>query len=55
VNEPVLSESRVSPKNRYSDKKQKRYIYYAASNGLTALGFIISVCTMNTAARYFSL
>ncbi|KAG2754198.1 MFS general substrate transporter [Suillus brevipes Sb2] len=41
--------------SRYSDKKQKRYIYYAASNGLTALGFIISVCTMNTAARYFSL
>ncbi|KIK39077.1 hypothetical protein CY34DRAFT_352225 [Suillus luteus UH-Slu-Lm8-n1] len=41
--------------SRYSDKKQKRYIFYAASNGLTVLGFIISVCSMNTAARYFSL
>ncbi|KAG2338758.1 MFS general substrate transporter [Suillus weaverae] len=41
--------------SRYSDKKLKRYIYFAASNGVTVLGFIISVCTMNTAARYFSL
>ncbi|KAG2132844.1 sugar transporter [Suillus bovinus] len=51
----VLSTITAFALSRYSDKKQKRYIYYAASNGLTALGFIISVCTMNTAARYFSL
>ncbi|OAX40255.1 MFS general substrate transporter [Rhizopogon vinicolor AM-OR11-026] len=41
--------------SRYSDKKQKRYRYYVASNALTALGFIISIFTMNTAARYLSL
>ncbi|KAG2130894.1 sugar transporter [Suillus clintonianus] len=41
--------------SRYSDKKQRRYIYFAASNAVTALGFIISICTMNTAARYLSL
>ncbi|KAG2338781.1 MFS general substrate transporter [Suillus weaverae] len=41
--------------SRYSDKKQKRYIYFAASNAVTVLGFVISICTMNTAARYLSL
>ncbi|KAG0699521.1 major facilitator superfamily domain-containing protein [Suillus ampliporus] len=41
--------------SRYSDKKQKRYRYFVASNALTALGFLISICTMNTAARYISL
>ncbi|KAG0708666.1 major facilitator superfamily domain-containing protein [Suillus ampliporus] len=41
--------------SRYSDKKRKRYICFFASSALTALGFIISMCTMNTAARYFSL
>lgn len=41
--------------SRYSDKKQKRFIYIAASNGVTVLGFVISICTMNTAARYVSL
>ncbi|KAG2034737.1 major facilitator superfamily domain-containing protein [Suillus americanus] len=51
----VLSTIAAFALSRYSDKKQKRYIYFAASNGVTALGFIISVCTMNTAARYFSL
>ncbi|KAG1721271.1 hypothetical protein EDD22DRAFT_530587 [Suillus occidentalis] len=38
--------------SRYSDKKQKRFIYIAASNAVTVLGFVISICTMNTAARY---
>ncbi|KAG2113222.1 MFS general substrate transporter [Suillus clintonianus] len=41
--------------SRYSDKKKKRYIYFAASNAVTVLGFVISMCTMNTAARYLSL
>jgi hypothetical protein len=49
------SGNRVSWSIRYSDKKQKRYRYYVASNALTALGFIISIFTMNTAARYLSL
>ncbi|KAG0708668.1 major facilitator superfamily domain-containing protein [Suillus ampliporus] len=40
---------------RYSDKNRKRYICIFSSNALAALGFIISMCTMNTAARYFSL
>ncbi|KAG0699522.1 hypothetical protein DFH29DRAFT_877257 [Suillus ampliporus] len=40
---------------QYSDKRQKRYRYIFASNAVTALGFIISICTMNTAARYVSL
>ncbi|KAG1767132.1 major facilitator superfamily domain-containing protein, partial [Suillus occidentalis] len=51
----VLSTIAAFALSRYSDKKQKRFVYYAASNGITVLGFIISVCTMNTAARYFSL
>ncbi|KAG1739374.1 MFS general substrate transporter [Suillus paluster] len=40
---------------RHSDKKQKRYRYLAACNGLGSLGFIVSICTMNTVARYISL
>ncbi|KAG0708676.1 major facilitator superfamily domain-containing protein [Suillus ampliporus] len=39
----------------YSDKKRKRYVCFFTSSALAALGFIISMCTMNTAARYFSL
>ncbi|KAG1879312.1 MFS general substrate transporter [Suillus tomentosus] len=39
----------------YSDKKQKRYKYFAASNALGTLAFIISIFTMNKAARYISL
>ncbi|KAG2075986.1 MFS general substrate transporter [Suillus decipiens] len=39
----------------YSDKKQKRYKYFVASNGLGTLAFIISISTMNKAARYISL
>ncbi|KAG0693092.1 major facilitator superfamily domain-containing protein [Suillus ampliporus] len=41
--------------SRHSDKTQKRYIYFAISNAVGALGFIISMCTMNTAVRYISL
>ncbi|KAJ8584967.1 MFS general substrate transporter [Rhizopogon salebrosus TDB-379] len=40
--------------SRYSDKKQNRYRYVVVVNALAALGFIISICTMNTAARYIS-
>ncbi|KAG2360883.1 major facilitator superfamily domain-containing protein [Suillus spraguei] len=39
----------------YSDKKQKRYKYFAASNAFGTIGFIISISTMNKAARYISL
>lgn len=45
----------VSRMIRYSDKKQKRYRYIAVVNAFAVLGFIISICTMNTAARYISL
>ncbi|KAG0697642.1 major facilitator superfamily domain-containing protein [Suillus ampliporus] len=41
--------------SRYSDKKQKRYKYFAISNALGAVGFIMSMCTMNTTVRYISL
>ncbi|KAG0708682.1 major facilitator superfamily domain-containing protein [Suillus ampliporus] len=41
--------------SRYSDKKQKRYVYFLASCASTALGFIISICTMNMSARYISM
>ncbi|KAG2347438.1 sugar transporter [Suillus weaverae] len=41
--------------SRYSDKTQKRCICVFASNALVALGFIISICTMNIVARYVSL
>ncbi|KAG1723888.1 major facilitator superfamily domain-containing protein [Suillus lakei] len=39
----------------HSDKKQIRYKYIAASNALGAVAFIISIFTMNKAARYISL
>ncbi|KAG0697635.1 major facilitator superfamily domain-containing protein [Suillus ampliporus] len=41
--------------SRHSDKKQRRYRYVAASNAVGAVGFIMSMCTMNTAVRYISL
>ncbi|KAG0708681.1 major facilitator superfamily domain-containing protein [Suillus ampliporus] len=41
--------------SRYSDKKRKRYIYILAPCAIVALGFIISICTMNMAARYISM
>lgn len=41
--------------SRYSDKTQKRYMFIVASSALAAVGFIISICTMNTAARYTSV
>ncbi|KAG2141190.1 major facilitator superfamily domain-containing protein [Suillus bovinus] len=40
---------------RHSDRTQKRFYYMSASNIVAIIGFIISMCTMNTAARYFSL
>ncbi|KAG1734636.1 MFS general substrate transporter [Suillus lakei] len=39
----------------YSDKKQRRYKYFVVSNALAALGFIMSISTMNKAVRYISL
>ncbi|KAG0703529.1 major facilitator superfamily domain-containing protein [Suillus ampliporus] len=39
--------------SRYSDKKRKRYIYFCASCGLAALGFIISMCTMTRLCAIF--
>ncbi|KAG2155721.1 major facilitator superfamily domain-containing protein [Suillus clintonianus] len=39
----------------YSDKKQRRFKYLAASNALSALAFIMSMFTMNKAVRYISL
>lgn len=39
----------------YSDKKQRRYRYFVASNAVGSLAFIISIFTMNKAARYISL
>ncbi|KAG2347447.1 MFS general substrate transporter [Suillus weaverae] len=41
--------------SRHSDKMQKRYIYILASNAFATLGFAISICTMDMAARYVSL
>ncbi|KAG1781985.1 major facilitator superfamily domain-containing protein [Suillus placidus] len=41
--------------SRYSDKTQKRYVFLFASSALACVGFIISICTMNTAARYTSV
>ncbi|KAG2153240.1 major facilitator superfamily domain-containing protein [Suillus clintonianus] len=41
--------------SRYSDKKRKRFVYVFASNAIAAVGFIVSICTMNTAVRYVSL
>lgn len=41
--------------SRYSDKTRKRFIFLFPSNALAGVGFIISICTMNTAARYFSI
>ncbi|KAG2136487.1 sugar transporter [Suillus bovinus] len=39
----------------YSDKKQGRYKCFVVSNALGALAFIISIFTMDIAARYISL
>lgn len=41
--------------SRYSDKAKKRCMYIFASSALAALGFIISICTMNMIARYASM
>ncbi|KAG2044649.1 sugar transporter [Suillus americanus] len=39
----------------YSDKKQRRYRCFVFTNALGVLAFIISISTMNKAARYISL
>ncbi|KAG1878781.1 major facilitator superfamily domain-containing protein [Suillus subluteus] len=41
--------------SRLSDHTHKRYKYILASNVFGALGFTVSICTMNTVARYASM
>jgi hypothetical protein len=40
---------------RHSDYTQERFYHIIASYIGGILGFIIAICTMNTAARYVSL
>ncbi|KAK2466175.1 hypothetical protein APHAL10511_001817 [Amanita phalloides] len=41
--------------SRHSDKMQERFWHISMSFGLGILGFIISISTLNTAARYVSM
>lgn len=41
--------------SRHSDKTQERFYHMTISWALGIVGFIISICTMNVAARYISL
>ncbi|KAJ8474746.1 hypothetical protein ONZ45_g15847 [Pleurotus djamor] len=41
--------------SRHSDKTNERFFHITFSLGLGVVGFIIAICTMNTAARYVSL
>ncbi|KAL4267409.1 MFS transporter superfamily protein [Pleurotus pulmonarius] len=41
--------------SRHSDKTNERFYHITFSIGLGIVGFIIAICTMNTAARYVSL
>ncbi|KAG2032386.1 major facilitator superfamily domain-containing protein [Suillus americanus] len=41
--------------SRHSDRAQERFYHMSASYIVGIIGFIISMCTMNTAARYLSL
>ncbi|KAG2050561.1 MFS general substrate transporter [Suillus hirtellus] len=40
---------------RHSDKTQERFLHMSISNLIGIIGSLISICTMNTAARYLSL
>ncbi|KAG1728549.1 MFS general substrate transporter [Suillus lakei] len=40
---------------RHSDKTQERFFHMNISNLIGIIGSLISICTMNTAARYLSL
>ncbi|KAG1744348.1 MFS general substrate transporter [Suillus occidentalis] len=40
---------------RHSDRRQERFFHMNISNLIGILGSLISMCTMNTAARYLSL
>ncbi|KAG2357241.1 sugar transporter [Suillus spraguei] len=40
---------------RHSDKTQERFFHLSISNLIGVIGSLISICTMNTAARYLSL
>ncbi|KAG1768868.1 MFS general substrate transporter [Suillus occidentalis] len=39
----------------HSDKTQERFFHMSTSNFIGIIGSLISICTMNTAARYLSL
>lgn len=41
--------------SRHSDKTGERFYHIVGSLGAGILGFVIAICTMNTAARYISL
>jgi sugar phosphate permease len=41
--------------SRHSDRTQERFYHMSVSYVIGIIGFIISMCTMNTAARYLSL
>lgn len=40
---------------RHSDKVGERFYHIVGSLATGVLGFVISICSMNTAARYISL
>ena len=40
---------------RHSDKTGERFYHFAVPTLGGIVGFIIAICTMNTAARYVSL
>ncbi|EGN94399.1 hypothetical protein SERLA73DRAFT_62136 [Serpula lacrymans var. lacrymans S7.3] len=41
--------------SRYSDHTKRRFIFIFVTETISIIGFIISMCTMNTVARYLSL
>ncbi|EGN94398.1 hypothetical protein SERLA73DRAFT_77800 [Serpula lacrymans var. lacrymans S7.3] len=41
--------------SRYSDHTKRRFIFILVTETISIIGFIISMCTMNTVARYISL
>ncbi|KAG0708683.1 major facilitator superfamily domain-containing protein [Suillus ampliporus] len=41
--------------SRYSDKKRERFMCFFVSCATAALGFVVSMCTMNMGVRYFSM
>ncbi|KAJ8457354.1 hypothetical protein ONZ45_g18344 [Pleurotus djamor] len=41
--------------SRHSDQAGERFFHIAISLGVSILGYVLSICTMNTAVRYVSL